>query len=155
MAKKGTKTPVQAIRIYLLKKTIKQCVDALRTDVKCDEFDLDPKTKLTGKVFLRKPIRSKTSWESFLQQGVRAKLPDLRSTAHAAILFLKTDGRMFALVFGMGRYMLRDTAYEADFGILSALNSVDPERLRSADTFQFEAVGVHKKNADEPINVAR
>ncbi|MEZ5941137.1 MAG: DUF6119 family protein [Planctomycetaceae bacterium] len=145
MAKKGNQTPVQAIRIYLLRKSVKQYSDALRDDIECDEFDIDPATKLDGKLFLRKPIKRKVKWAEFLQQGIQGKLPAINSLAHAAVLFLETDGRLFALVFGMGRYLLKDTAYEADFGILSALNSVDPEGLRSADTFQFEAVAVHKR----------
>ncbi|GIW83136.1 MAG: hypothetical protein KatS3mg105_4943 [Gemmatales bacterium] len=145
MAKKGDKTPVQAIRIYLLKTSVKQYSDALRDDIECDEYDLAPATKLDGKLFLRKPIKRKVKWAEFLQQGIQGKIPPIYSLAHAAVLFLKTDGRLFALVFGMGRYLLKDTAYEADFGILSALNSVNPEEIRSADTFQFEAVAVHKR----------
>lgn len=145
MAKKAKKTPVQAIRMYLLKKSVQKYADALREKTEFDAFDLKPKLGLTGKLFLRKPLKRAATWAKFLQQGVTSKLPSLSSTPHAAVLFLKVDSRSFALVFGMGRYMLKDTVHEADFGIMSALNAVDPEGLRSADTFQFEAIGVHKR----------
>ena len=145
MAKKGKKTPVQPIRMYLLKKSIQQYSKALREKTEFDEFSLKPNLGLTGKLLLRKPQKRNATWAKFLQQGVAAKQPDLRSSPHAAVLFLEVEGRTFALVFGMGRYMLNDTAYEAEFGIRSALNAVDPEGLRSADTFQFEAIGVHKR----------
>jgi len=146
MAKIVRSTPVQPIRMYLLKKSVIKYNDALRDNkLECDEFPLRPELGFSGRLLIRRPQKSIAKWGHFLQQGVAAKLPDLRSTPHAAVLFLEVDGRTFALVFGMGRYMLRDTSYEAEFGIRSALNAVDPKGIRSADTFQFEAVAVHKR----------
>ena len=111
MAKKSQKTPVQPIRVYLLKTSVKKYRDALREKVHFEEFSLKPGLGLTGNLFIRKPQKRKAEWADFLQQGVAKNLPDLRSTPHAAVLFLTVDGRIFALVFGMGRYLLDDSAY--------------------------------------------
>lgn len=145
MSKKGAKIPVQALRVFLLKASVKKFSDALRDDIEFNEFTLKPSHGLTGRLYLRKAQSRTSGWVKFLQDGVAAALPKLESVPNAAALFLEVGARKFALVFGMGRYMLKDTAYEADFGILSALNAVDPGGLRSTDTFQFEAVGVHKR----------
>jgi len=145
MAKKEKKTPVQPIRTYLIKSAITKYVDALGKDIECQEFALKRGIGLTGRLFLRKPQSSSPKWVKFLQTGVDADLPKLESWPSAAVLLLKVQDRLVAMVFGMGRYMLRDTAYEADFGILSALNAVSPTELRSADTYHYEAVSVHKR----------
>lgn len=144
MAKKVRQTPVQSIRVYLIKNDVKKYKDALRTDITFDEYEIAKKHKLKGKLFVRKAKKSKVTWAQFLQTGISDTL-NLHSLAHAAVLFIETKKRMFAVVFGMGRYMLKDTKYEADFGILSALNTVNPESIRSADTYHFEAVAVHKR----------
>ncbi len=138
-------TPIQSVRLYLIKDSIQRFEDALRPHANCVEFELDPVLGVDGKAFVRQIKSSELRWVRFLQSGLKDQLPDMKSSAHAAVVFLKVDKRILALVFGMGRYLLKDTSYEADFGIVAALNSVDPKGLRSADTYQFEAVAVHKK----------
>jgi uncharacterized protein (TIGR04141 family) len=128
-----------------MKKSVQKYEDALRSDISVTEYGLAPGLGISGRAFVRQAGSKELRWVGFLQGGLAKKLPPIESTAHAAVVFLDVGQRIAALVFGMGRYMLRDTSYEADFGIIAALNSVDPKGLRSADTFQFEAVAVHKR----------
>jgi uncharacterized protein (TIGR04141 family) len=145
MAKAAKPIPVQSVRIYLLKKTVNKFEDALRDDVPVMAHALTPLHGMAGKAYIRKAINKEPRWMKFLQGGLAKKLPPMVSAVHAAVVFLEVDKRIVAIVFGMGRYLLKDTSYEADFGIISALNSVDPKGLRSTDTFQFEAVAVQKR----------
>jgi uncharacterized protein (TIGR04141 family) len=117
MANKLNKCPVQAIRMYLLKKSAKRYADALRDDVEYENYPLDAHLEFSGEAFLRRSKARKLPWAKFLQDGIAGKLPAITSTAHAAVVILEIDKRMVAVVFGMGRYMLKDTCYEADFGI--------------------------------------
>jgi uncharacterized protein (TIGR04141 family) len=145
MPKAGKLPKVQPIRMYLIKTAIKTYRDALRDHMEFTEYDFAPNLKQEGAIFLRKPIERPITWIRFLQEGVQESLPTITSMAHAAVLFLEVDKRTLAVVFGMGRYMLKDTSYEADFGIIAALNSIAPDGIRSADTFLFEALAVHKR----------
>jgi uncharacterized protein (TIGR04141 family) len=145
MTTKAKQTPVQSVRIYLLKESVTNYEDALREGVDVIPHALEPDLRLSGIAYVRRASAREPRWVKFLQSGLAKRLPRIQSTAHAAVVFLQIDGRIVALVFGMGRYLLKDTCYEADFGIIAALNSVDPNGLRSADTFQFEAVALHKK----------
>ncbi len=131
--------------MYLLKDAVKTYKDALRDDIKVTAYDLDPTLNIVGQAYVRDPVQRPVSWTPFLQDGLADKLPPLSSTTHAAVVFLEVDNRIAAIVFGMGRYMLKDTSYDADFGIIAALNSIDPNGLRSTDTFLLESVGVHKR----------
>src|SRR5690242_9096017 len=51
----------------------------------------------------------------------------------AAIVFVTTNKRTFALTFGHMRHHLRDEAYEYDFGLRTTLNAVDPKEIRNTD----------------------
>ena len=98
MAKKVRQTPVQSIRVYLIKNDVKKYKDALRTDITFDEYEIAKKHKLKGKLFVRKAKKSKVTWAQFLQTGISDTL-NLHSLAHAAVLFIETKKRMFAVVF--------------------------------------------------------
>ena len=69
MAKGADKAPVQAIRMYLLKKSVQKYADALRDDVEFDTYPLDGQLGLTGEAFLRKSKPRKLPWASFSRMG--------------------------------------------------------------------------------------
>jgi len=52
-------------------------------------------------------------------------------------------GRLFAVVFGQGRHLLRDGSYEERFGLRVTLNSVDPDSLRAVDVSTLDANPFH------------
>lgn len=67
-------------------------------------------------------------WKSYF--GVTAPL---MQQFKGAIVFLPVGSRWFALSFGQAFHHLNDAAYEYDFGLRVTLNSVDPNKLKSAD----------------------
>jgi uncharacterized protein (TIGR04141 family) len=52
------------------------------------------------------------------------------------------EGRILALTFGYGRNLLALDAFERDFGLRVALNTIDPQTLRSVDARTFEELTV-------------
>jgi uncharacterized protein (TIGR04141 family) len=67
------------------------------------------------------------------------------SAASAAVLFIKTGSRWFAVTFGQGRHLLKSDSYEIDFGLKATLNTVDEKKLRSLDSRTFEELTVHTR----------
>lgn len=57
----------------------------------------------------------------------------LRQVNKGALVFIPVMDRYFALSFGHVFHKLRDNCYEYDFGLLVTLNSLDPNKLKSAD----------------------
>lgn len=53
-----------------------------------------------------------------------------------ALIFLPVRARTFVLSFGHVHHYLNDESYEHDFGIRVTLNSVDPNKLRIADSLE-------------------
>lgn len=58
---------------------------------------------------------------------------DLKQTSVNAIVFLPVNNRCFAVTFGTSYHNLRENAYEYDFGLITTLNALDPEKIKSTD----------------------
>jgi uncharacterized protein (TIGR04141 family) len=113
--------------------------------VKLDEYSLKSSPGINGKFFLRPAVRNTPDWAEFVQSGIKDKLPIIESVANAGVLFLTIDTSIVALVFGTGRYLLKDSAYETDFGLRSTLNAVDPKTLDQIDVNWFGEMVVQKR----------
>jgi uncharacterized protein (TIGR04141 family) len=71
-------------------------------------------------------------WSRFLDLTTEEKAQLHNSTAYG-LVFVQASGRWFAVSFGLGHVKLDPDAFEQDFGLRVVLNTVDPEKLRSAD----------------------
>ncbi len=92
-------------------------------------------------------------WVDMFADSVDPPL-NLKRPTYGAVLFLKAGKRHFALTFGSGRHLLAYQSYERNFGLRVALNLVDPDRVRSANsrTFIDSALQVSRQIA-EPSDI--
>lgn len=61
----------------------------------------------------------------------------------AIIIFTRVyedETRIFAIPFGSGRYLIKKGLIEERFGLITALSTIDKEKLRSIDTSSLESV---------------
>ena len=143
MVKKEKK--IQPLRIYLLKRSCNSYKMAIRSNLNLKEFTLNSIPGIDGTFFLRPAVRSTPDWAKFIQTGVKDKLPKIESIANAGVLFLRIDSDIVAIVFGTGRYLLKDSCYETDFGLRSTLNAVDPTTMDQIEVNWFGEMVVQKK----------
>ena len=90
-----------------------------------------------------KPITPK--WLDFFEDSIDPKSLRLRSSSSAAVLLVRRNGKTFAVTFGHGRHMLDPEAIEAGFGLRTALNGIDADRIRSMDRRTLEAVSMYTR----------
>lgn len=117
----------QTVSIRLLRDG-KQPADSVRAGVALTPWD-----KLEGAQIALDTIGGGApKWAKFLDLSdvEKAKLTNL--TAYG-LVFIRADGRWFAVSFGLGHVKLDPDAFEQDFGLRVVLNTVDPDKLRSAD----------------------
>ncbi|KQN98139.1 hypothetical protein ASF01_09750 [Stenotrophomonas sp. Leaf70] len=62
------------------------------------------------------------------------------------MLLVRVDGDVFAFTFGYGRYLLEQSLFVQDFGLRTALNTLDEKSLRSVDLHTLEDQPVQKKS---------
>lgn len=76
------------------------------------------------------------------------KAPSSRTTSAVLVIRLARAGayaRTVCFTFGHGRHLLDPSRLERDFGLLLALNAVDPQRLRAFDARRQEDVVVNSR----------
>jgi len=134
----GTRT----VSIYLLKPTVGTVRGALKEGVGDLHEHVVDAGETKGTLFVQDGEPSPPDWVRFLE-GVSE--PDLayRTQALRAVLVLEAADRLFAVTFGNARHLLDPEGYERDFGLLCALNGVDPERLRGAEARTFDDYALH------------
>jgi uncharacterized protein (TIGR04141 family) len=134
------------LSIYLLKNDIKNYRDALKEEITIQaELEFKEEINAEGKVIIGATKQSTSSWRELIQEGVNPPLPDLENTSNRAIVFFKIDNRIFALVFGYGKHLIKEEAIDREFGLRTVLNIIDPEKLLSVD----------KANLDELTTLTR
>lgn len=136
MAKKAKKK-VRHLIVFLLKPDVTVFKDALKDANTLTTRTLRDNLPFGGEFYFRPQQSHPPSWLALVRTGLKQDLK-LTNQGTAAVLFLKSAGRLFALTFGYGRSLLRPDAFERNFGLKVALNTVDSKTLKSVDSRTFE-----------------
>jgi uncharacterized protein (TIGR04141 family) len=86
---------------------------------------------LDAAVFAVPPQPGPPKWAPLVEAMSDDPLPELRNQLSGAIVLAWFDGRLWGLTFGLGHLYLNDDRLESRFGLRTALNLVDPQRLIS------------------------
>jgi uncharacterized protein (TIGR04141 family) len=130
--------------VYLLKDGT-DLDDAAKADVADTRHVLRRGLPFTGRLYVQHARPVPPNWLQFVAEGVQDEVGRLMNSHCSALLLLKAGRRVFAITFGYGRSMLKQELIERRFGLLILLNRVDPEKLRSLDTYVFEDLAVQTK----------
>lgn len=145
--------PTRTISIYLLRDHITDAGEALDADPSSLETHAVKGLKDARLYVSRSPARP-PKWVDMFAGSAEPPL-NLKRPSYGAVLLLEAGARYFALTFGSGRHLLAYRSYERNFGLRVALNLVDPDRVRSANsrTFVDSALQVSRQIA-EPSDIA-
>lgn len=121
--------------------------DALR-----EGHTLEETPAKTGRLFTEQTPANSPPWLKFIGEFADAPLARLETKSCAALLFLEvtldTKGakpRTMVLAFGTGHHSLNLNAFERNFGLRVALNSVTRANLRNLDVATLDATTFQKR----------
>jgi uncharacterized protein (TIGR04141 family) len=109
------------------------------------EYDLSAALGIEGKIYVKEREEGRPRWASHLDVLHGSMLPGLTTMSASAVLFVKAKKRVVAFTFGYGRYLLDDAQFALDFGIKTALNTLDNTTLRSVDLYSLEQEPMQKR----------
>ena len=134
---------VTSLTIFLVKSGLKEA-DVLdgEASADCDKIDIRLGDRSVGTLYAKQTPITAPSWLKFFA-GSASKHPRLSRASVSAAYITRAGGRLFAIVFGQGRHLLRGGAYEERFGLRVTLNSVDPDSLRAVDVSTLDANPFH------------
>lgn len=120
--------------------------DYLKGSSQVNAYKLDTKHELEGKLFVKIPTEKKPKWSGFTESITGVSLDELANRSSSAVLIIKTATATMAFTFGYGRFLIDTKYFVHDFGIKTALNTLNHDSLRSVDLFTLEDQAVQKKS---------
>lgn len=137
----SAKLKTQRLNLRLLKDTVPDIDSALRNKDALKKFSTKSDLGFVGTLFVKEPEGRNPDWIAFLSPGLtntqQRNLKAMISQSVSAVLFvestLQKKKRIVAFTFGHGRFLLDDNCSVPDFGLKVALNTVNPDNLRSID----------------------
>lgn len=132
------------LTVYLMKPSVREFDEALDAPDKLESYKLLEGFDFDGRLYVQTPVEHTPPWESFLAGNVRRKLRIGRNRSTGAVLVIKVAKRLFAFTFGHARHLLRQDAFERDFGLKVVVNRVEPKKLRSIGLKRFQELAVSR-----------
>lgn len=107
------------------------------------EIDFLAKEEYDAKFFWTAKKGRTPDWLKFLSPAL-SEVPTIQTASSSGLIVLRTEGEYFALTFGYGRSLLDQTKIVRRFGLMVALNTIDPDQIRSLDTKTYDELVVAK-----------
>jgi len=131
------------LTILLIKKKYKDYKETLKEPDELDEYELNTSVAFEGALLVQPTRENPPTWLEFVQRGIAGNIEFSNNASNSAVLFIKSSSRIFALTFGHGRHLLKQETFERNFGLKVALNTVNPQKLRSIDIRTFEELPLY------------
>jgi len=139
--------PLRTLNIFLAKEEFRGPEKLLNAPHDYSSYRVTNRHGYLGVLFVRASQPKPPEWLDFFRGSLDvdlAAIPLLTSSA-SAVLLVERNARTFLLTFGYGRGMIQDGVTESRFGLVTTLNAIDPERIRSLDRRSFERVQRHSR----------
>ncbi len=135
---------VNHLNIFLTKPAVTAADQIVNTDSCEPPIAVQIAGHGSGQLFIKKTPAVPPKWAALFMDYV--DLNSLKVPGVAAAFCISVKGRYFVLAFGQGgRFLLKNDACEERFGLLCALNSVDPKTFRCVDVQSLDAIESHTR----------
>lgn len=109
-------------------------------------YRVDEKYGFDGALYVKESKEKRPRWSELVDSIAGVKVSEVVNRSSSAVLFLRESNVVFAFTFGYGRYLIDTNLFVQDFGIKTALNTLDHQSLRSVDLHTLEDQPVQKKS---------
>lgn len=120
------------LAIFLLKEKYTTFESTLKT-TSLTKYGLKKDIDNEGLIVIGHEKQIEPDWKHLLQTICEKEIPNLNNSSNRAVLFFKTNNRIFAICFGYGKYLIKDECIEREFGLKTALNIINADKLISID----------------------
>ena len=109
-------------------------------------YPLDQQFGLDGALYAKRTSVNRPKWSTVVDSITGTTVTQVGNKSSSVVLFLRVDDKLFAFAFGYGRHLINTSYFVQDFGIKTALNTLNHESLRSVDIHTLEDLPVQKKS---------
>jgi uncharacterized protein (TIGR04141 family) len=134
----------QHLTVFLIKRNVKSFEDALKPNGGAGSAIPLNSAALQGSLYLPTPDENPPGWLPFVQSGFPGQ-DVVGNRMASALIFLRIQGRIFALSFGHARHFLDANAFERDFGLRVVVNRVSQDKIRGVTLRMFKETHVRRQ----------
>lgn len=118
----------------------------LSPDARFSTYEVSQEHDFDGVLFVKNSEERKPRWSELVDAVVGREVDQLGNKSSSAVLLIRVDDAVFAFTFGYGRFLLNTAYFVQDFGLKTALNTLDKNSLRSVDLHTLEDQPIQKKS---------
>jgi uncharacterized protein (TIGR04141 family) len=134
-----TEKQTHPLSIYLVKTAYSKAHDIIDSSDCWPAVSIPIAPGVSGSLFIKKSPDKTPKWAYLFQDYL--DLADLRGPAFSGVLFVTLNGRSYVLSFGQsGRFLIKSDVFEERFGLICALNSIEPGSFRAVDVQSLDAI---------------
>ncbi|MEZ8149850.1 TIGR04141 family sporadically distributed protein [Vibrio splendidus] len=118
----------------------------LKASADYETYKLKSSLEVPGVLYVKNPKVKPPSWAKFAESLTSTSIDELQNRSSSAVLIIRSHKATMAITFGYGRHLLDMGCFVTDFGIKTALNTLNHDTLRSIDVITLDEQGVQKKS---------
>lgn len=127
------------LSIFLVRRQFASCQEVLKAEVCSAPVEIPIAGHGSGQLFIRQNPPMSPKWSDLFKEFIDPK--ELAVPGIAAAFFIQVKERCFVLTFGQGgRFLLQEDVIEERFGLVCALNAVEPKSFRCVDVQSLNAI---------------
>ena len=135
---------VNHLTVFLIKQHYKTVDQVVKTENCETPVEVAIAGHGSGNLFVKKTPPTPPKWADLFKLHI--DLQSLAGRGVSAAFVIEISGRCFVLAFGQGgRFLLKEDVAEDRFGLICALNAVDPNTFRCVDVQSLDAIDSHTR----------
>ncbi|WKL87210.1 TIGR04141 family sporadically distributed protein [Aeromonas caviae] len=99
-----------------------------------------------GILYIKIAQEKRPYWVPLADAIVGRAIDQLSNKSSSAVLLIRVNSKVLAFTFGYGRFLLNIGCFEQDFGLKTALNTLNHQSLRSVELHTLEDQPIQKKS---------
>lgn len=126
------------LTIFLIKEYILDFDDCLKAPNALSSSAIKAHFGIEGSIYYSDSSRKLPRWKQYLDELATEEIDISENSSNKAVILVRVEQRIMAIVFGYGRSFLKEECIERNFGFKVALNTIDPNKMRSINAATIE-----------------
>lgn len=118
----------------------------LSTDARVIPLEVSDQHGFEGILYIKITKEKRPYWAPLADAIVGRAIDQLSNKSSSAVLLIRVNSKVLAFTFGYGRFLLNIGYFEQDFGLRTALNTLNHQSLRSVELHTLEDQPIQKKS---------
>ena len=132
-----------SLTIFLMKSTAEDFQSCLKNPDNLITVEIKKKYHMDAKIYYCNSKKQVPQWMDLLNEFANQNIEIEENVSNKAVMLIKIDSRIMALVFGYGRSLIKEEQIERNFGLKVALNTINPNKMRSINAATIEDMVVN------------